>query len=443
MCSRGLFGLPPGIASHSLKGIFDRAGYRYLISKEIQMRTASAGKEGGFTLLEVMVAVMIMALLAMAAAPNIREEINSRRTELTVQETQLILDAVRSFRIDTGSWPGGATCLTAINALTTASPAYLVGVTNINKFNQSLSTSCTAQTFSIAQTLVPDWDSVVANRLPGTTLSATPANSIISTIGIPGTEAALDGKLSRVATGNAELNRMRTNLLLGNNNISEVAGISAQSLALTGNASAASANISGAVTAGSAAVSGAVTAASASVTGRVNAGSAVIAGDIDAASGTIRTFDATTATVTGGTNLQSTLVVGGTSQFNSRATFAQEIQLSRVVTEGAGCAGNGMIARNAAGKLLSCESGTWQAGGGISSCTRVTGTDSGSGDLYATATCPAGRLLTGVACRSADSSNNTIQYDANPKNINNTSLTCSREGAGGSAVITATAICCQ
>lgn len=73
----------------------------------------------------------------------------------------------------------------------------------------------------------------------------------------------------------------------------------------------------------------------------------------------------------------------------------------------------------------------------------MTGTDSGSGNLYATSTCPTGRIMTGLACRSSDSGGDSIQYDANPSSITNSSVTCSRIGAGSSAVITSIAICCQ
>ncbi|WP_371929070.1 shufflon system plasmid conjugative transfer pilus tip adhesin PilV [Pseudomonas sp. FSL R10-0399] len=57
-------------------------------------------------------------------------------------------------------------------------------------------------------------------------------------MGIPGSEAALDSKLSRIATGNAELNKMRTTLLLGGNDINEVGNLNATSGSFAGNVTA-------------------------------------------------------------------------------------------------------------------------------------------------------------------------------------------------------------
>lgn len=41
------------------------------------------------------------------------------------------------------------------------------------------------------------------------------------------------------------------------------------------------------------------------------------------------------------------------------------VQLNAVVTEGASCSPNGLVARNANGKTVSCESGVWKSGGDV------------------------------------------------------------------------------
>ena len=313
--------------------------------------------ERGFTLVELAVAMAIVAMMAALMMPNMVEELNARRAGIAIQETQTIVDAARTFRAQTGAWPGGATCLGALNALRTTTPPLLVGINNTNKYNSAYSTSCTANTFSVDQNAVADWDGYIANSLPGTAV-ADPATWLLrTTIGIPGSEPALDNKLSRVATGNAELNRMRTTLLLGNNNISEVNNMSGQSVTLTGNMSSGSATVSGNVQAGTASVTGNVQAGSATVAGNVQAGSASVAGNATVNG----QMSAGTISSSGQTTVWGLFDARGQSQFAGRATFNGEVVLNRVVTEGGGCSPNGSIARDSTGKTLSCQSGVWAA----------------------------------------------------------------------------------
>lgn len=291
-------------------------------------------RQGGFTLLEVMIAVAIMASMAAAMTPVWINEYNEGRAKITIEETQSILDAARKFRVQNGTWPGGATCLSAVTALKGTTPPLLAGVTNINKFNQTLSTSCTATTFSIDQTVAADYDGVVANGLANTVVLSSPANSVRTTIGTPGSEPALDSKLSRIAETNAQLNRMETTLLLGGNNITEVGHIDASSL-----------NVSGATTTGTLGVTGNATIAGTTNTGVLGVtGNALIGGN---------------AGVVGTTTLNGALTANTTSRFNGAADFREIVKLNKVVTEGTACSDTGAIARNSAGLTLSCQSGVW------------------------------------------------------------------------------------
>ncbi len=179
----------------------------------------SKARQVGFTLIELVVALAVMSLLAALMTPNIIEEINLRRADLTVQDTQAVLDAARSYRSDVGIWPGGGGCAAAVSTL--RSSGYLPAGPTSNRYNQAVETSCTAQAFSVVQRAIPDWDGYLVNGLPGTTISNLGLSQITSTIGIPGSEPAMANKLSRVWTGNHEDNRMRAELLLGNNRILE------------------------------------------------------------------------------------------------------------------------------------------------------------------------------------------------------------------------------
>ena len=291
-------------------------------------------RQKGFTLLEVMIAVAVMAAMAAAMTPVWVNEYNEGRAKITIEETQSILDAARKFRVQNGTWPGGGTCLSAVSALKGTTPPLLAGVTNINKFNQTLSTSCTATTFSIDQTVATDYDGVVANGLANTVTLSSPANSVRTTIGTPGSEPALDSKLSRIAETNAQLNRMETNLLLGGNNITEVGHIDASSL-----------NVSGSTTTGSLGVTGNATVAGTTNTGVLGVtGNALIGGN---------------AGVVGTTTLNGALTANTTSRFNGAADFREILKLNKVVSEGSVCTDTGALARNTAGLTLSCQSGVW------------------------------------------------------------------------------------
>ncbi|WP_274086030.1 shufflon system plasmid conjugative transfer pilus tip adhesin PilV [Pseudomonas putida] len=286
------------------------------------------------------------------------EEINRNRSRVTTENTQAILDAARAYRLSNGAWPGGASCINAISEMVSQSPAMLPPGLEVNKYNNAVSTSCTAWTFSVDQSIVEDWDGVLANNLPGTSIVNASQNRIRSTIGIPGSEQANDAKLSRIAEQNVELNRMKTDLLLGNYDIKEVGRIEAvnatiSGLAQAGRVEAVSAAISGLAQAGrveavSAAISGLAQA------GRIEAVNAAITGLLQAGR-----VEAVNAAISGLAEV-SQLRVNGESQFSGEGTFQDGISLQKVVQENTFCPKTGAIARTSTGAILSCQSGIWK-----------------------------------------------------------------------------------
>lgn len=265
-------------------------------------------KRRGFTLIEMMVVIAILGLITALMTPSMMNEINHRRASLAIEETQLVVDAARTYRIQNGVWPGDSTCSNAISIMKNSTPAYIAGVSTTNKYNSPFSTSCTSLTFSLDQNAIADWDGYMANSLAATEIVSAATHQIRTTIGIPGSEAALDSKLSRIATGNAELNRMRTTLLLGGNDINEV--------------------------------------------GNLNATSAAFAGNVNAQTLTVQQLAA----------INGALTVQGQSQFLGKASFKDELVLGKIVVENQGGCESGALARDASGKTLSCQAGVWKGG---------------------------------------------------------------------------------
>lgn len=332
-------------------------------------------KQSGFTLIEMTVVMAILALVAMLSTPSLMDELNRKRSDASIQETQMILDAARAYRIDTGMWPGGSMCANALQTLKTASTPYLANISTINRYSSPYSTSCTAKSFSIDQNAVASWDGYIANSLAGTEVVDAASSRLRSTIGIPGSEPALDGKLSRLATGNAELNRMRTTLLMGGNSLTEADQVQANSGQFSGNVSAGSANVANNLQAGSANITNGMSAGSGwfsgslGVNGRLEVGTrgAGVSGLLEslglAVYGNARVNSLTVDQVA---LFYNTIMAQGESQFGGRATFNDFVVLNKVAYQGQGCQ-TGSLARDPAGKFLYCESGSFRpAGGGIS-----------------------------------------------------------------------------
>lgn len=338
----------------------------------------------GFTLVELMVVMAILGVLAALTTPNIIDELNHRRSNLAASETQAIVDAARSYRVKNGTWPGDSTCSNALSVLQQNYLPYIPSSGAANKFNSLYSTSCTSTTFSLDQEAVQDWDGFLVNAVASTQIVDASNHRIRTTIGIPGTEPALDSKLSRLASGNAELNRMRTTLLLGGNNITEVGTIDAGAATFSGNVNAASGTFAGNVSANSAGVNS-LTSNYAQI-GSLGVSQASVAGNLNTS----------TLTVQQAAAIAGALSVQGASQFSGVAVYNDVVVINKVVSEGAGGCGRGYIATDASGKLLTCQSGIWTSNGGGAPQFLSLNIKGNSRELDVTNyPCPAGYIKTG------------------------------------------------
>jgi prepilin-type N-terminal cleavage/methylation domain-containing protein len=63
------------------------------------------GREGGFTLIEILVAVAILAIMSAALTPLVLKYIDDGRRARTLSDSQLLGQAILAFNLDTGRWP--------------------------------------------------------------------------------------------------------------------------------------------------------------------------------------------------------------------------------------------------------------------------------------------------------------------------------------------------
>jgi len=60
---------------------------------------------GGFTLIEILVAVAILAILSAALSPLVIEAVNDGRRSRALSDAQTLAQAITEFQLDTGLWP--------------------------------------------------------------------------------------------------------------------------------------------------------------------------------------------------------------------------------------------------------------------------------------------------------------------------------------------------
>lgn len=154
---------------------------------KFRMNNTNAASQSGFTLIELMVVLAVLGMLAAYTTPKFMEELNLRRANLTAEDTASIMDAARSYRVATASWPGGA--INCTNALTVLkADGYLSALSPTNRYNNAITTSCDAKSFSVVQEAIQDWDGYLTNNMSGTQITNAGSFQITSKVGIPGSE---------------------------------------------------------------------------------------------------------------------------------------------------------------------------------------------------------------------------------------------------------------
>lgn len=139
----------------------------------------------GFTMVELLVVLLALALISMAAIPRFKEQGIQRAVNQAAIKVNDVLTAARRYRVDTESWPS------TVNDLR---PAYLTSAQASPPFGGSynFTTSSTGDFFEIRFSAS---GSVYARRLLGRLPYArrVGVNDVIAGVGLPGWEPSFDG----------------------------------------------------------------------------------------------------------------------------------------------------------------------------------------------------------------------------------------------------------
>jgi general secretion pathway protein G len=88
------------------------------------MNTSSARKDAGFTLLELLVVLAIMALLAAIVAPQVLRYLGSSRTQTARVQIQNVVGALELYRLDVGHYPTEADGLKSLMVAPQTAPGW-------------------------------------------------------------------------------------------------------------------------------------------------------------------------------------------------------------------------------------------------------------------------------------------------------------------------------
>ena len=292
------------------------------------------GLARGFTLIEIVVALTVMAVIGAGTIPYLKQKIDVARATKSAEEMKGWLEAGIAYYAATAAWPADANTLVTQGYMTS---------TDLNTpfgGQYSLSVSGTNLRVSAVISKLPD---LVAAKLP---LSSVTGTTVTAAVTPPATEAAHSRLLNRY--GDAGNNTMFAPLNMNNNDITNAGTVNAVAANIS-TVNATTGNIA-TVNAGGVTATGNITADTGNITNAFTAGSITTSG---------LTVNGTMSATTGNiTTVNSTTV-------NTTTVNAGTVALSTVVTTGSACSPDGYQARDSTGALLSCKSGTWASGGGV------------------------------------------------------------------------------
>ena len=76
----------------------------------------------GFTLIEILVVIVVIAILATLVAPNVFQHVGTAKMTTAKSQIEMMASALDAYRLDTGTYPNTAQGLQALQELPTIDP---------------------------------------------------------------------------------------------------------------------------------------------------------------------------------------------------------------------------------------------------------------------------------------------------------------------------------
>jgi general secretion pathway protein G len=76
----------------------------------------------GFTLIEILVVIVVIAILATLVAPNVFQHVGAAKSATAVSQMQMLESALDAYRLDSGTYPSSEQGLVALNERPTINP---------------------------------------------------------------------------------------------------------------------------------------------------------------------------------------------------------------------------------------------------------------------------------------------------------------------------------
>ncbi|THB64891.1 MAG: type II secretion system protein [Gammaproteobacteria bacterium] len=169
-------------------------------------------RQKGFTLLEISIAMIIVAALAVITAQSVSRKINQTYIEQTAAEVWAVGEYAQGYIARYNKWPGeDGNCVDALTEIQNMS----VNVPTESPWGTPYITNCISNvSFTVTVQTDDVWAPVLTNMLAVTQMVGGTTDTTITTLPLPGSIAALDDVLKKVDTGDVIDNTMETDLYM-------------------------------------------------------------------------------------------------------------------------------------------------------------------------------------------------------------------------------------
>jgi general secretion pathway protein G len=89
---------------------------------EIAMRVSHRRRQAGFTLIEILVVIVVIAILATLVAPNVFRHVGSAKDTTAKSQIEMIGSALDAYRLDNGVYPSSDQGLAALQVAPGSDP---------------------------------------------------------------------------------------------------------------------------------------------------------------------------------------------------------------------------------------------------------------------------------------------------------------------------------